>query len=182
MKYRGSGILLHISSLPSPFGIGDLGPGAYKFIDFLVETKQSYWQILPLNPTSSVLGNSPYNSPSAFAGNPLLISPEILIKRGFLSESDLNPEFSFNGQRVDYENVTNYKEGILRIAFEKNKNRLLTDNEFKRFCDNSSSWLEDYALFISLKESFKNAIWTEWPEEIRDRTEGSLSEYKERLE
>ena len=182
MKCRSSGILLHITSLPSPFGIGDLGPGAYKFIDFLVETKQSYWQILPLNPTSSILGDSPYNSPSAFAGNPLLISPELLIRRGFISESDLNLKYSFNGERVEYENVANYKEGILRIAFEKNKNRLLTDSEFERFCNVNSYWLEDYALFVSLKESFKNVVWTEWPEEIRDRTEGSLRDYRERSE
>jgi 4-alpha-glucanotransferase len=182
MRCRGSGILLHITSLPSPFGIGDLGPGAYKFIDFLVETKQCYWQILPLNPTSSVLGNSPYNSPSAFAGNPLLISPELLIDRGFISDSDLNPKYSFNDERVDYENVSNYKEGILRIAFEKNKNGLSTDSRFQRFCNVNSYWLEDYALFVSLKESFNNVVWTEWPEEIRDRTEGSLRDHKERLE
>jgi 4-alpha-glucanotransferase len=182
MRCRGSGILLHITSLPSPFGIGDLGPGAYKFIDFLVETKQSYWQILPLNPTSPVLGNSPYNSPSAFAGNPLLISPELLVKRGILSEADLNPGYSFNGERVDYENVAKYKEGILRVAFEKNKKKLMTDSEFQRFCNFNSDWLEDYALFVSLKESFKNVTWTEWPEEIRDRTEWSLSDYRESLE
>lgn len=182
MKCRGSGILLHITSLPSPFGIGDLGPGAYKFIDFLVETKQGYWQILPLNPTSSVLGNSPYNSPSAFAGNPLLISPELLVKTGFLSETDLDPECSFNEERVDYENVANYKEGILRIAFEKNKNRLPEDSSFQRFCSLNSYWLDDYALFISLKESFKNVVWTEWPEDIRVRTEESLRVYGERLE
>ncbi len=182
MRCRGSGILLHITSLPSPFGIGDLGPGAYKFIDFLVETKQSYWQILPLNPTSPVLGNSPYNSPSAFAGNPLLISPELLVKRGFISAADLNPGYSFDGERVDYENVAKYKEDILRIAFEKNKNKFVTDSEFERFCDFNSYWLEDYALFISLKESFENVAWTKWPEEIRDRTEGSLRYYRERLE
>jgi 4-alpha-glucanotransferase len=182
MKCRGSGILLHITSLPSPFGIGDLGPGAYQFVDFLVETKQSYWQILPLNPTSSVLGNSPYNSPSAFAGNPLLISPELLVERGFLSESELVTNSLFRSERVDYENVTNYKEDILRIAYENNKNQLRTDNAFKRFCEDSSSWLEDYALFVSLKESFKNVVWREWPEEIRDRSDGPLREYRERLE
>ncbi len=182
MKNRGSGILLHITSLPSSFGIGDLGPGAYRFVDFLAETKQSYWQILPLNPTSTVLGNSPYNSPSAFAGNPLLISPELLIERGLLSESEIVTNSAFMSEKVDYENVTNYKEQILRIAYENNKGRLLGDSEFKRFCEESSSWLEDYALFVSLKETFGDVVWTEWPEDIRDRTEGALRNYGERLE
>src|SRR5579884_2913581 len=95
MKRRGSGILLHITSLPSPYGIGDLGPWAYKFVDFLSETKQSFWQILPLNPTSGGFGNSPYSSPSAFAGNPLLISPDLLVEDGLLLKSDIEDDSPF---------------------------------------------------------------------------------------
>ena len=98
MMRRGSGILLHITSLPSPFGIGDLGPWAYRFADFLAETKQSFWQVLPLNPTALVRGNSPYSILSAFAGNSLLISPESLVAEGSLSRSDLKDSPSFPGE------------------------------------------------------------------------------------
>ena len=89
---------------------------------------------------------------------------------------------SFTSEKVDYDKVTNYKEQILRIAYEDNKGRLLADSEFNRFCEDNLSWLEDYALFVSLKETFKDAVWTEWPEDIRDRTEGALRYYGEKLE
>lgn len=182
MRFRGSGVLLHLTSLPSPFGIGDLGPGAYRFADFLVETRQSHWQILPLNPTSPILGNSPYSSPSAFGGNPLLISPELLVESGFLPEAELGTAGLLSIDRVDYQSVTGYKYRMLRMAYENNKDRLKTDSRFQGFCEQSSGWLEDYALFVSLKESFENAAWTEWPEEIRDRTPEALRHYSERLD
>jgi 4-alpha-glucanotransferase len=109
VERRGSGILLHVTSLPSVFGIGDLGPEAYSFIDFLKETHQSYWQFLPLNRTCIEYGNSPYSSYSAFAGNPVLISPEIMVKDGFLSKTEITNYPQFPKQRVDYRKVTEYK-------------------------------------------------------------------------
>lgn len=112
MKRRGSGILLHITSLPSAHGIGDFEPWAYRFADFLKEIRQSYWQILPLNPTSSGLGNSPYSSYSAFAGNPLLISPELLVEEGFLLKSGLEELPAFQEERVDFTLTTRYKKGL----------------------------------------------------------------------
>ncbi|NVM26866.1 MAG: 4-alpha-glucanotransferase, partial [Desulfobacterales bacterium] len=101
MRRRGSGILLHIISLPSVYGIGDLGPEAYRFADFLAETKQSFWQILPLNPTDPAHGNSPYHSMSAFASNPLLISPELMVRDGLLTTSDVETVPDYPAGRVD---------------------------------------------------------------------------------
>jgi 4-alpha-glucanotransferase len=180
MKRRGSGILLHITSLPSPYGIGDLGPWAYKFVDFLSETKQSFWQILPLNPISGAFGNSPYSSPSAFAGNPLLISPDLLVEDGFLSKSDIEGDSSFPNERVDYTAVTEYKYKLLGTAYENYKKRG-KDYEFERFSSENSYWLDDYALFISIKEYFNRIVWSDWPEDIRNRNEGAIKEWKEKL-
>jgi 4-alpha-glucanotransferase len=106
MKRRRSGILPQITSLPSPHGIGDLGPWAYRFAGFLSETEQSFWQVLPLNPTSTARGNSPYSSPSAFAGNPFLISPEFLVEEDFLSKWGLKDIASLYEEKVDYQAVT----------------------------------------------------------------------------
>lgn len=180
MKIRGSGILLHITSLPSPYGIGDLGPWAYKFVDFLSETKQSFWQILPLNPTSGAFGNSPYSSPSAFAGNPLIISPDLLIEDGFLSKSDVEGAPSFPNERVDYNAVTEYKYRLLSIAYENYK-KAGKDYESERFFNENSYWLDDYVLFISLKELFNRVVWSDWPDDIRNRKEGTIKEWKEKL-
>ncbi len=181
MTKRGSGVLLHITSLPSPYGIGDLGPGAYTFVDFLSETKQSFWQILPLNPTSRAFGNSPYGSPSAFAGNALLISPHLLVEDGFLSKSDLVSDFSLANHRVDYNTVTEYKYKLLRTAYENYKKKRAKDYEFEQFSNENSHWLDDYALFISLKEHFNGIVWSEWPEDIRNRNEDAMKEWKKRL-
>ena len=116
MKRRGSGILLHISSLPSPCGIGDLGPQAYQFADFLVQTKQSFWQILPLTPTLLVAGNSPYHGRSASAGNPLLISPELLVQDGLLNGGEIHPFPPSSGNTVDFPAVISYKDKLFDLA------------------------------------------------------------------
>lgn len=181
MKRRGSGILLHITSLPSPYGIGDLGPWAYRFVDSLSETKQSFWQILPLNPTSGAFGDSPYSSPSAFAGNPLLISPDLLVEDGFLSKSDVEGDSSFPDEGVDYTAVTEYKYKLLTMAYENYKKRR-KDPEFERFSNENSYWLDDYALFISLKEHFNGIVWSDWPEDIRNRNESAIIGWKEKLQ
>ncbi|MDO8445940.1 MAG: 4-alpha-glucanotransferase [Deltaproteobacteria bacterium] len=181
MNRRGSGILLHISSLPSMHGIGDLGPGAYRFADFLVETKQCLWQILPLNPTSTAHGNSPYSSFSAFAGNPLFISPDLLLTEDLISMSDLDELPSFPDDKVDYEAVTEHKNKILGRAFERYRGNIGQDYGFERFCVENELWLGDYALFISLKDHFNGIAWCDWPEEIRDRCEDAVKDWSDRL-
>jgi 4-alpha-glucanotransferase len=180
LNRRGSGILLHFTSLPSPFGIGDFGPWAYRFADFLAETKQSYWQCLPLNPTDTEYGNSPYHSPSAFACNVLLISPELLIQEGALTEADLEPLPSFSRDRVDFDLVVSYKHRLLSLAYDRFK-REGANGEFRSFCSEQVSWLDDFALFVALKGEFKGRPWNEWPDHLRDREPEALLSAGERL-
>lgn len=176
---RASGILLHITSLPSPYGIGDLGPWAYKFADFLAESRQKFWQVLPLHLTDLNSGNSPYNSISAFAGNTLLISPEIMIQNGFLFQSDIEPVPSFSAGNVDYSSVISYKDKIFSAAYERFKSsNIINKIEYLKFCEDNSSWLEDLALFIVLKQYFKGRIWSEWPREIKNRESLILQIFK----
>jgi 4-alpha-glucanotransferase len=185
MKRRGSGILLHITSLPSPFGIGDMGPGAYRFVDFLAKGGQSYWQILPINPTDPACYNSPYHSVSAYAGNPLLISPEILAQEGLIEERDIDKVKNFSDTEVDYESIITFKEEILAIAYERFKS-IKSNYDYERFCIKNSYWLEDYATFKAFKREFNENCWTEWPREFRDRIPEALQniseEIKERID
>lgn len=178
MKRRGSGILLHITSLPSSYGIGDLGAWSYKFADFLAETKQGFWQILPLNPTDPAHGNSPYYSASAFASNTLLISPEIMAKNGMIEEKDLEPLPSFNDERIDYHNTTVYKKKLFCHTYERFKEKSSNQYEYERYCTENAYWLEDFALFITMKAHFHGQVWSEWPLEIRDRKPESLQMLK----
>jgi 4-alpha-glucanotransferase len=175
MKRRGSGILLHITSLPSPYGIGDMGPEAFSFAEYLAEFEQSYWQILPLSPTLPVL--SPYNGPSAFAGNPLLISPELLIRDGFI---DRHVAPGFPDGRLDLRPAAIYKEGIFREAFHKFQ-RAYEPEGLARFCHENTGWLDDYSLYEALKIEFRGAPWYEWPREIRDRRPGAMKYWKGKL-
>ena len=182
MKERSSGILLHVTSLPSRFGIGDLGPDAYRFVDFLVSGGQRIWQVLPLHPTDPVRGNSPYSSSSAFAGNPLLISPDRLVEEGFLEEGDLQPIPEFPGDRVDYEAVIEYKGRILDRAFGRFRDRSGRD-EFEAFCaENDRLWLDDFALFCAAKSHFDRKAWSRWEGEIRDRDPRRLGDLRGRLD
>jgi len=180
-RQRRCGILLHITSLPSPYGIGDMGGGARRFVDFLSASGQSYWQILPLNPTSTVYGNSPYSSFSAFAGNPLLISPEILDREGLFSPEELGGVPVFSDDSVDYEEVSSLKSRILSQIFEKKKADLESDALFVAFAAENSFWLEDYALFVALKEHFNGSLWVEWPEDVRYRRDDALNHYRHSL-
>jgi 4-alpha-glucanotransferase len=167
---RRSGILLHLTSLPSRFGIGDLGPDAYRFADFLHRSGQRIWQILPLVPTDKLMGNSPYSSTSAFAGNPLLVSPEKLVEEGFLHKSDLSGAPRFSLDRVDYRLAAVYKGKILREAwrrFSAEPGSLQYD--FEDFCRKERYWLDEYALFRALKIISGGKTWTQWPEALRDR-------------
>ncbi|OGW75305.1 MAG: 4-alpha-glucanotransferase [Omnitrophica bacterium RBG_13_46_9] len=175
MNKRASGILLHITSLPSPYGMGDLGRGAYKFADFLAETKQHYWQVLPLNLTNQACGNSPYSVVSTFAGNTGLISPEILIEDGFLSEKDLNQMPTFPQGRCDYESAISYKEKLFARAYKNFDLNKKSEPEYKDFCLKNSEWLNDFALFITLKGRFGGRAWSQWKEELKDRRKSALS-------
>jgi 4-alpha-glucanotransferase len=181
MNSRESGILIHITSLPSKFGIGDLGPYAYQFIDFLKAARQQYWQILPLNPSGTYVGNSPYASYSAFGGNPLLISPEKLVEDGLLQQSEISASPEFPEDRVDFKKVIEYKTTILQHAYDRHMLTGILRPEFEEFQRQNQSWLEDYALFVALKQQFDEVYWLEWAPEIRDRNEKRLKEWREKL-
>jgi 4-alpha-glucanotransferase len=180
MDKRGSGVLLHISSLPSPYGVGDLGPGAYDFVDFLTASSQKYWQILPLNPTDPAFDHSPYSSHSVFAFNPLLISPDLLAEERLLDLSDLQGLPKFPRERVGYKSVRQLKKKIFHLAYECFKKK--TDEEdFEKFCKENASWLDDYSLFVALKSRFGAKSWNEWPSELRDRKTEALRTAKKEL-
>ncbi|MDZ7316577.1 MAG: 4-alpha-glucanotransferase [candidate division KSB1 bacterium] len=176
---RGSGILLHITSLPSPFGIGDLGPVAYHFVNLLADAGQRYWQILPLNPTEPIYGNSPYLSVSAFALNPLLMSPELLVSDGLLEEGDLGLAPSFPYDAVDYEQVAAFKTDLFRRAFHRLEGKHL--EAFEKFCRQEGQWLADYGLFMALRQAFNGVSWLDWPEPLRDRKSSALAKMKKEL-
>ncbi len=178
---RSSGILLHPTSLPGPFGIGDLGPAAYRFVDFLVEAGQRLWQMLPLVPVG--LGFSPYASPSTFAGNPLLISPERLVEQGLLQPNDIARPPDFPEDRVDYDWVIVYKQHLLEKAyatFEAHPDRV-DETDFWLFCEKQAYWLDDYGLFMALKEAHGGAVWTEWPVELVRRDPAALHRARQEL-
>lgn len=160
--------------MPSSFGIGDLGPAAYRFADFLSETGQSIWQILPLNPPRPD-HYSPYLSPSAFAGNPLLISPELLAEGGLLSKGDLELLPRIPVSRVDYPSVVARKERLLRRAYRSFTASRSHRDDYEAFCSRNSAWLDDFALFIALEDRFKKRVWSEWPEHFRDRHSDALA-------
>ena len=173
MKIRASGILLHLTSLPSPYGIGDMGPGAYGFVDFLSKTRQSFWQILPLNPTPPY-SNSPYQGSSAFAGNPLLISLEFLVQEGLIKEEEAKSAQKGTAAGVNYAAVRSHKGPLLHLAykrFQENGDR----RDYEEFCRAHRHWLDDYSLFRVFKLHFQGKTWNEWPEEVRDRHPEALS-------
>ncbi len=179
MKFpRRSGVLLHPTSLPGKFGIGDLGDAAYRFVDFLAAARQSYWQVLPLSPTG--YGNSPYQTLSAFAGNPMLISPEKLVELGHLSGADLRDAPNFPNDRVDFGPVIRYKTGLLDRAFA-NFRAHGTDAAFARFCREQAAWLDDFALFMALKETHDLRPWHEWEREIATRQPAALARARQSL-
>ena len=178
MNNRGSGILLHITSLPSPFGIGDLGPWAYRFADFLSQTKQQYWQILPLTPTDLISGNSPYNSISASAGNTLLISPDMMVASGFLTKEDIAAPPAFQDGRCDYAAVIPYKMSLFHLAYERFKMDKHERNPYEEFCSLQKEWLEDFALFVVIKNHCNGQVWSEWTRGLRDRSPEDLANIK----
>lgn len=180
MNQRRSGILLHISSLSSPHGIGDLGPEAYRFADFLAESGQTYWQILPLNPTDPGTDNSPYLSISAFAFNPYLISPDRLIDSGLLMKNECTLSLENSGNTIRHPEVIQYKNRLFDLAFQRFQ-KLRERTEFNRFCQQNKEWLDPFAKFVALRKHFNNVIWTDWPTAFRDRDEGALDGVTEAL-
>ncbi|SJZ36983.1 4-alpha-glucanotransferase [Selenihalanaerobacter shriftii] len=178
---RKSGILLHPTSLPGNYGIGSLGDEAYKFIDFLIVTEQKLWQVFPLGPTG--YGDSPYQSFSAFAGNPLLISLDKLKEEELLTEEDLNVDVDLPKDHVDYGKVINFKFPLLEKAFHEfnSSTSHLERNKFDRFCKKNSEWLDNYALFMALKEYFGGKPWTEWDDDIKFRKDSAVDKYKVEL-
>ena len=168
MKRRGSGILCHITSLSSPFGIGDLGPGAYAFADFLCEAKQSYWQVLPVNPTNQRYADSPFASMSSCAGNTVLISPDKLASQGLLSQPEVMDCPVFSETRVDYAGASRYKKRLFQAAHRRFKEREAANQDFQRYCADNSSWLEDHALYTALSEHLEGAPLSDWPKELSD--------------
>jgi len=171
---RSSGILLHPTSFPGPFGIGDFGPEAYKFIDFLAETGCGLWQLLPLGPTG--YGDSPYQCFSAFAGNPYLVSPDVLIAEGLLSKEDLVGMPKWDPARVDFGELYRWKPALLDVSYSHfmTMNNLPIQHEFDEFCDQSASWLDDFALFMALKDANGGVAWSAWPTNQRKRELGAL--------
>lgn len=181
MKFpRSCGVLLHPTSLPGPYGIGDLGDEAFAFAEFLAAAGQHLWQLLPLAPTG--FGDSPYQCFSAFAGNPLLISPNKLLEQGLLEEDDLQPLPRFPADRVNFGKVIEYKKRLLSLAFENFKRTTETSlrADFLAFCHRSSSWLEDYALFRALKDEHNGAAWNQWEKALALRNPDALAEARER--
>ena len=175
---RGSGVLMHISSLPSEHGIGTLGREAYKFVDFLSETGQKYWQVLPIGPTS--YGDSPYQSPSAFAGNPYFIDLPTLEEEGLLSREEyaLLP-FGSDPEHVDFGAVYYYRQMVFNIISERFSEEKYP--EFANFCRDNRPWLDDYALFMAIKDDNNGKCWTEFPEGLKYRREEDMRAAGEKL-
>jgi len=178
--YRASGVLLHVTSLPSPYGIGDLGPVAISWINHLKEANQGWWQILPLGPTG--LGNSPYQPLSSFAGNTLVISPDWLIEDDLLKPSDCAHN-AFSPASVDYDAITPFKRGLLEKAWLRFKAGVRPDLRlaYEQFCHEQDHWLGDYALFRVLKAKFDDAPYLDWPAELVERKPPALDQARREL-
>jgi 4-alpha-glucanotransferase len=178
--YRASGVLLHVTSLPSPYGIGDVGAAALAWIDRLHEAGQSWWQALPLGPTG--YGDSPYQSLSSFAANGLLVSPDWLIEDGLLPVSDCQGR-SFPSEAVDYDAVTSFKHRLLETAWTSFNAGARPDLRpaYAQFCQEHAHWLEDYALFRALKSRYDGASYLEWPAELACRAPGALAKARREL-
>ena len=178
MSKRAAGILLPISSLPSKYGIGTLGKEAFRFVDQLVKAGQKYWQVLPVGPTS--FGDSPYQSFSAFAGNPYFISLDELIEEGVLTEKECrSADFGKRADDIDYEKLYKKRYPLLRKAYERS--RVSENPDYVRFVEENRWWLSDYALFMAVKDRFEGAPWTEWAEDIRLRWQNAMDYYRREL-
>ena len=178
---RASGVLAHPTSFPGPHGIGDLGESAFRFVDWLAEAGQRLWQVLPLGPTG--YGDSPYASPSAFAGNPLLVSLSWLAGDGLLTDADLGAGFDSPRHEVAFGRVIAFKLPLLRRAFDRFRAGAGAGQRpaFEAFCRAEASWLDDYALFMAVKDAHGGIPWVDWPDEIALRREDAVPAWRERL-
>lgn len=175
---RGAGILLPISSIPSPYGIGTFGEEAYHFVDQLEKAKQKYWQVLPVGPTS--YGDSPYQSFSAFSGNPYFIDLDILIGEGLLEEEDVKTyDWGEDETDIDYALIYNNRFEVLRKAYKKSKHKRL--KAYKQFCEENTYWLNDYSLYMSIKCKFENNEWSLWDDDIKYREPKAVARYEKEL-
>lgn len=172
---------MHITSLPSPFGIGDLGPGAYRFADFLATTKQHIWQVLPLNPTDGATHHAPYSSISSYAGNPLCISPEFMVRDGWLTQQDIESMPQFSAASVRYDSVQHYKDRLFNTAFQRFR-RGDAPAAFHTFCNDNVLWLEDFSLFEAVKKHFNHTAWYTWEPAVRERQPAALTRLKNQLQ
>lgn len=177
---RRSGVLLHITALPSKFGIGDMGPDAYKFVDTLKDLKQKVWQVLPICQTDRV--GCPYSSPSAFGGNHLLISPELLKKSKLLDDSDLEMEYDdfFDPKDANFYRVERYKLGLLHIAFNRFKKKKTEYKKFETFCNTHQEWIHDLAMFQVLTREL-GPDWTRWPHCYKTRDKETIAKFEEQM-
>src|SRR4051794_25756067 len=173
---RASGILLHPTSLPGRFGVGDLGPEAHAFVRFLADTGQRWWQILPLGPTG--FGNSPYQSYSSHAGNPLLISPGLWVEGGGSDASDPRDSPELPADRVDFDLVAAAKEPLFRRAFGNFQPEHL---DFATFLDENAHWLDDYALYMAIKEEHGGAAWYDWEADVVTRQPETIARMRREL-
>ena len=180
VEERVSGLLLHISCLPSHYGIGDMGAAAYRLADQLHEAGQKYWQILPLNPTNSHSGESPYFSSSAFAGNPLLIDLDALVQEGLLAADDVVAPERLPETEIDFTRVRDFKTGVLHKACTTFLSRG-EPADFARFCEKHAHWLEDFSLFMAIHRRHEGISWADWPPELRDRQQGALDRAREEM-
>ncbi len=175
---RGAGILLHLTSLPSPFGIGDMGPQAMAFADFLNRSGQTYWQLLPLNPTTGGQGNSPYSANSGMAGNPLLISPELLVAHGLLLQKEITPYKTADSDKVDYEKAQAAKYKLLEKAYARFAgDASLLEKEMKAFCRREAYWIDDFALYTVVKKMQGDKQWSEWDEAYKQHDAKTLKRF-----
>lgn len=182
--YRVSGILLHVTSLPSPHGIGGFGPEAIAWIDQLAEAGQTWWQILPIGPPDK--GNSPYTPLSTFACNPLLVSPEELVAAGLLSENECELSEPFAEDYCDFDRVVPWKEHLLALAFKNyrsNRNGVMASlhSAFQTFCEEQANWLDDFSLFVALKQKYEFSHYLKWPREIVRRESAAIQEAMQEL-
>ncbi len=180
MKTRACGVLLHPTSLPSAYGVGDLGPAARQFAESLAEAGALYWQTLPLGPTSPALGNSPYAGFTAFAGSRLLLSPEDMVDDGLLEAEDLGDPWTVRRNTLDYDGVAAHRDALLATAFDRVRHELERDPAFKAFREEAAPWLEDWALFATLKATYGGRAWKEWPDPYRFREAAAMDEWRDR--
>lgn len=175
---RGAGVLMPVASLPSPYGIGTFGKDAYAFVDFLQEAGQRYWQVLPLGPTS--YGDSPYQSFSAFSGNPYFIDPDSLAEEGLLTGEEPSAyDWGEDPADVDYAKIYENRFKLLRSAFARSDHRKTP--AYEEFCLKNDLWLDDYSQYMAVKRSFEGVEWLKWPEDIRLRRQPALDRYLEKL-